>query len=158
MNITVKKFFPLSKENTIQNLFITQTLFETISFYKRKKLNFIFDSDNINNMLKSIKLSKMVVLVAFKKDKLIGFVTFRDSGEHDDTDREVQIFILPKWRFRGHGTNILLEAEYFIFKNHKKIKTLSANPSNPQVESILINAYWESCCGGDCGDFRKFIR
>ena len=154
----IKRFFPLNKETPSQNLFILKTLFKTINFYKRNKLNFIFDSDTEKDMIKSMRQSKMTVLVAIKKEKIIGFVTFRDSGEHDESDREIQIFMLPRWRFKGYGERIILETEYFIFKNYRKVKTLSAQPTNPQIKSVLLKADWTPCCGGDCGDFIKFIR
>ena len=97
----------------------------------------------------------MVVLYVVLNNELISFITFEDS---DFNEKEMQIFMTPNWRFKGYGLICLLMAEKFMLKRYKNLKSITAQPCNTQITSILYKANWFDCCDGDCGDFRKDLR
>jgi hypothetical protein len=157
MKLEIKRFYPFDKAGIFETGIVAAKLFEAIRYYNKHSLRFIFDADTPENMMKSIKESKMTVLYAvLNGKKIIGFTTFKDSGDRDEDDREMQIFMMPRWRFKGYGQEVLYLSEEFICKRYKKVKTLSAQISNKEVRSLLEKSYWEDCCF--CGEMIKYLR
>jgi RimJ/RimL family protein N-acetyltransferase len=153
--LEIKRLFPFSKEITNRDAAVFHALFETNKFYKRKKLNFIFDSETYKKMIKSIKCSKMIVLYAVLNDEIIGFITFEETEEDE---KEMQIFMTPNWRFKGYGLTCLLMAEKFMLRRYKRLKSLTCQPTNLHIINVLDKASWYECCEGFCGDYRKDFR
>jgi len=151
----IRRLFPFPKNITKKEALVCHALFETNLFYKRKKLNFIFDSETHKRMIKSIKSNKMVVLYAVLNDEIISFITFTETEEDE---KEMQIFMTPNWRFKGYGLTCLLMAEKFMLKRYKRLKSLTCQPTNPYIISVLEKASWRECCEGFCGDYRKDSR
>jgi len=125
-HLEIKRLFPLPKNIAKKEACVCHALFETNLFYKRKKLNFIFDSETHKRMIKSIKSNKMVVLYAVLNDEIISFITFTETEEDE---KEMQIFMTPNWRFKGYGLTCLLMAEKFMLKRYKRLKSLTCQPT-----------------------------
>ena len=105
-----------------------------IKFYDRKKMNF------------NAHPSYVKILVGFVDDRYLGFINF--DGE------SIDIFLVPKMRFKGWGLHFLLLAERFLMKKDKDLTVINAQIINKQSASIFEKAGYID----DIADWYKVLR
>lgn len=143
----VRRFNPNNKDYYRTEL---EALFLCYKFYSNKKkdaINFFFHVESKKDL---INYKDLDIFSFYMNDIIYGFAT----SDKDAEEKEVQVFMMPKKRFKGYGLIFILALEKYLYNNYKKLKSVYA-----QCNSLSRNTFEDAgYIQAIDGDFYKNIR